>query len=933
MKKTLLLILAITTLHILCFGQNKSQVKGRIYEEVNGKKQALPFANIFIEGTTTGTTSQMDGNYTLNIDEGEFTICFSFIGFKTIKRKITSVTGEPPIIINVVLKTDGEQLDEIKVIAKANRESEVGLILNQKQSSIIIENIGASELSRKGASDVASGVKKVTGVSTMGSINLFIRGMGDRYNNAILNGHPIGSPNPDRKVVPLDLFPTSIVKNIGVKKVFSVDNYADFSGGTVNIETKDFLSKPFFKIDISSTYNSITTSKDFKYSRNSDGKANYFGLSKGDRVIPKVAQIANLQNNGKVYLPEVTAPAIAKDPFKTKFGFAQTKAPLELSFNISGGKEWKINEDTKIAGLVSASYKNEYSNRDGQIKQLIKKGDIIYDFDKKSYNFSTNSSALASLSFLTGRQNINLSVLYLNNTNDNLNDYEGYHSTHSQYGNLLQRRITYRKHNLINGQLGGSHPLSERFEIKWKSSFSKANSYEPDRKDMVFVDKNADENITDYYLYTLDDANISRYFQELTEDEYSGHLSLNFKFGKEYKNIITAGFQVRDKQRNFNSRNFNYKSTKLNEIIFDVYEPNTIYFTDQDFASKKVKIEEVANAASEYSAELQIYSSYIDFILNLNKVTLNMGVRAEKATEKVEYRKEGDTWDTPLRVSELNGLDIFPALNLKYSPTEKANFRFSASRTISRPEFKEIAPFPYIEVFGGAETRGNENLQNAYNYNGDLKFELYPNKGELFSVTLFGKYLEDPIEKYTRAGSTFTYSFINTKSAIVAGAELEFKKNFSSFLDETTPLSNIFIGINASYIYTNINLGEKAQTINTNKERALQGASPYLGNIDLNYLIKSGKNNNTTISVIYNLQGKRIYSVGVEGAEDIYEKTLSTLDLLFKGKRGKHLGWKIEAKNILNPSIEKEQKTDKGLMITDIYKKGIDFKVGLSYTF
>lgn len=903
---------------------------------VDGKKQGLPFANVYLEGTTTGTTSQIDGSYTINVGEGEFTICYSFVGYKVFKKNITVVNGEPAKTIDVVLTMDGEQLEEVQVVAKTNRESEVGLLINQKKAAAIVENIGSMELSRKGASNVAAGVKKVTGVSTMGSLDLFVRGLGDRYNNAVLNGLPIGSPNPDRKVIPLDLFPTSIVKNIGVKKVFTVVNYADFSGGTIDIETKDFLSKPFFKISVSSTHNSITTGEDFSRSKNSDGISNFLGLSAGDRKIPSVAEKSNLTGNGRIYIPGRTAPEISSDPFKTDFGFDKITAAPELSFNISGGKQWDMNEKTKIAGLFSLSYKNEYSNRDGKTKELNNSGTAIYDYDRKTYGFGTNTSALGSISLQSGKQNINFSVLYLNSTEDNLNEYEGFHTDHSQYGDLLQRRITYRKHHLYNIQSGGKHPISNAFEINWKGSYNKAESNEPDRKDMMFVDQNPDEKTTEYHLYTLDASNISRYFQELSEDEYSGYINFNFKFGEDKKNKVSLGFQLRNKERNFDSRTFNHKANALKHKIFDVYNENTVYFTDQDYINKDVKIEEIANAASEYNASLEIYSSYIDFLINLNSLTLNLGVRAEKAVENVKYKLEGDTWSVPFRESELDELDFFPAINIKYAATEKSNFRLSASRTISRPEFKEMSPFPYIEVFGGAETRGNADLENAYNYNADLKYEFFPTTGELLSFTLFGKYLEDPIEKYTKAGSTTVYSFINTKSAIVAGAEFEFKKKFSSFIDEASFLSKFFVGINASYIYSNIDMGDKenAQGItNTEQKRDLQGASPYLGNVDINYEHKFGKNSSIVASLVYNIQGERIYSVGTEGAKDIYEKTLNTMDFLLNGKFGKHIGWKLEAKNILNSKIEREQDTPAGTIITDSFKKGIDISFGLSYSF
>lgn len=884
----------------------KGIVKGVVYELVNQQKVGLGFVNVYIEGTTIGAVSDMEGNFQLPLAPGSYDLVFSSIGYRVVKQPI-EVNNEGVINVEATLEVAGEALAEVQVVAQANRESEQMLLVDQKESSVAQQSVGSKELARKAVSNVMDGVAKVTGISKVSGSNITVRGLGDRYNATTLNGLPIASPNPDTKMVPLDLFPTSIVKNIGVQKVFQAGEYADFSGGNIDIKTKDFVSKSFLDLSLSLGANTNVTLKDIYLGNTTSNRWSGFNVS--DRELP-----VEVKNNSGRY------PTFDHDPFSSSFDVEKYKALPSISLGLAGGKTWTLRNEKKLGLLFSAKYGNKFSYQKGRAVNLDNSGNPFSDFDYDQYAYETMFSGLGSVHFAFNNDNkIFYNLLMIHRTQDQFRQDVGYDSENND---ILSNTSLFRAHQLLNQQLRGDHQLNDQLALNWKGSYSKAKSSEPDRKNNVFEQEGNDS----YSLFSLNQQETMRYFGEMNETDYSGTVELIYalKNKDEEKNgEVKIGVDAVNKDRDFFSKKYYYNVKNVDDQLVDPIKASTI-INDNAFASSAISIQNGTLPRDAYKAGMYVVAGYIDMVYNINdKLLVDIGVRAEKSNQYVDYFTDAGI----AQKSELDGLDFFPSLNLKYSPNDKTNWRAALSRTITRPDFIEMAPFQYRESYGGTTVRGNADIQNGYNYNVDLKWEKYPNRGELISLGFYGKYLDTPIERTQYYSAGVGETFQNADKGIAAGAEFEIKKKIRDFT----------LGLNASYIYTQVFLPENGAY--TKDKRALQGASPYLINADISYPVRFGEDKELRLNGIYNVYGKRIHSVGVNGAGDIYQMPVNTLDFLAQLKMSDNFSMEFAAKNLINPNVEfKQDLLDKeknkiGVETTNSYPLGIHFSFGIKYQF
>ncbi|QZE14571.1 TonB-dependent receptor [Halosquirtibacter laminarini] len=908
MKRKLMMIAFLVLMQISqsIADTKKGIVKGVVYEIVNQQKVGLAFVNIYIEGTSIGAVSDVNGNFNLPLAPGTYDLVFSSIGYKVVRQPI-DVDNNGVVVIDKTLEVNGDELAEVKVVARVDRESEQMLLVDQKKSSVAQQSVGSKELARKAVSNVMDGVSKVTGVSKVSAGNITVRGLGDRYNATTLNGLPIASPNPDTKMVPLDLFPTSIVKNIGVQKVFQSSEYADFSGGNIDINTKDFIAKPFLNLSLSVGGNTNVTMSNIYLGDTGGGRWSGFGMK--NRELP-----SEVKANSSRY------PTYNYDPFNTSFDVDSYKAMPSLSLGISGGKTWEFRNEKKLGVLFSLKYGNDFSAQSGRSVNLDNSGNPYSDFNYDQYIYRTNLSGLGSINYAFNNNNkIFYNVLMIHRTQDQLRQDVGYDSENND---VLSNTSLFRVHQLLNQQLMGNHQLSDQFSIDWKSSYSIAKSSEPDRKNNVYQ---VQEDGT-YTLFSLNQQETMRYFGDMDEHDISGSVEMSYQLKNdedEKSGELKFGVDAVNKSRDFTSYKYYYNLKEVDEVPVDPYQSSSI-INDEAFANGDIYLQNGTLPRDAYDAGMFVGASYLNFMYQLTEDFLfDIGVRAESSRQYVNYFTDAGIPEK----SEIKGVDLFPSLNLKYSPKENINWRLGLSRTVTRPDFIEMAPFQYRESYGGTTVRGNENIQNGYNYNLDMKWEYFPNRGELISWTVYGKYLNTPIERTQFYSAGVGETFQNADKAIAAGAEFEIKKKVSDFT----------IGVNASYIYTQVYLPEGGTY--TQDNRALQGASPYLINADLSYPIHFNEKNVLRLNAIYSVQGKRIHSVGVNGAGDIYQMPVNTLDFLAQLKLSKQFSMEFMAKNILNPNIEYQQdllnseNKKVGYETTNSYPLGINFSLGLKFKF
>lgn len=894
-------------------GEGQGSLTGTVQDQTN--QETIPFANVIVSGTNIGVTTDFDGKYELNLEAGTYTIIISYIGYKTDTiANIEVITGQT-VELTHKIRVDSQVLESIDLVVKQDRESETALLVTARKSTEIVQNIGAQELSRKGISTVADGLKKVSGISTVSSKFVVVRGLGDRYNAALLNGLPVPSTNPDMKVPELDLFPTNIVSNIKVTKTFSSQYYGDYSGGIIDIQTKSYSENPELKVSIGSGFNSQTIGRNV--TSYNGGRFDYFGFDDGTRATPNIG--SKNSETGIIQFNNLLNP------------ISKVSGP-NSSFNISKGNCKLYENGSKFGYLMSLSHSQDAKYTEGNIRVINKQNDVKLDYEFENFEQSTNSSALATLYFAPNTQSAyKYTFVGVNTSSDATREIRGNHFDYPS--NIYSRRNTFQRNTLYLQQLSGTYDL-EKANANWAVGYSVAENSTPDRNQLVYLyEDGAADN--EYIFNAKDRLENHRFSSELTEKELSGLANIKYylngsKIDKE-KAFIDFGIQGKYKVRNFDYTQFLYDLSNFGTYYAAVdYNNPDQYLNDMNAERGAISIEEVSNPASAYRADLMVIAGHANASVWFGpRLQLLPGLRSEYAIQNITYKNQ--VQPSINEVNSLNSLAILPHLGLRFNATEKTVFRFASSKTISRPGFKEVAPFEYTEVFAGTKTKGNPELQNGQNYNADLKMEFYPNPSELISVAVFGKYLDNPIEKNMLAtASGQLQSFQNADFGMVAGIELEYNKKLATIFKKGI-LKDMTVGFNASILHSNVQVNDDGNASNlvTNKTHSLQGASPVLLNVDLSY----NPGDKGIVTVAYNWFGDRLSAIGIQGLGDIYEQSFGSLNLIGSYNISDKLKASAKVKNLLNPVIETVQYNEGVPFTTNSFKKGLDGSISLTFMF
>ena len=876
-------------------------VAGTIKGTVTDKQTREPLtgATIQIAGTTQGTVADVDGNYSLDVNNGIYTLAIKYVGYNDII--INNVkAGKSDLILNFELESDAQALGEESVVARKNLEGERALQMERRKATLAIENLGSKEMSLKGISNVEEGVKKITGISVTDAGQLIVRGLGDRYSTTTLNGLPIASPNPDNKLIPLDLFPSSTVQNITVSKVYNAEAFADYSGAHIDINTKENITEDFFNIGFNTGGKFNTLGKD-SYRMNRNGSL--FRTSAVDQAALNMP-LSEFDNYVKT-----------RNIFDTSFAVKKKSSLPDFSGNLGFGKNIGIGNQT-LSILASASAGNSFQNMDNAFyKTLEATGSVQDNFAYDSYAQELKLAALGHIGYTLRRHDrIGYTFFYARNATDTYQRREGIDAEdHELTGS---NNITHI-YSLQNHQLDGVHSFGgrEQWELTWGGSYSKTGSEEPDRRQVMYI-KNDNGALS---LFKLNRQETMRYFGSLDEEEWNGNLAMRWKWNE--NNFLKLGVNYKNKSRDYKATRFYYNLNKIDPVITDIYDTDG-FLNQENIADGNVVVQRVMQPKDSYRAGNEIYSGYLltDFY-PVPSLLVNLGVRYEISRQWVDYATDGGDWYAERRNLDKN--DLFPTLNLKYTVNDANSIRFSASRTVTRPSFIEMAPFLYQESYGSAQIRGNNELQNGYNYNFDLRYEHFGKNGDMISLTAYFKYLDSPIERIQALqGGATLHSFQNADNGMAGGMEVELRKQL---------MKDLRLGANISYMYTNVKLPEGGAY--TNKERPLQGASPILANADLTYSPRFGEERQLNLALLYNLQGSRIHAVGVSKLGDIKQQTLHTLNFSAGYDINNHFSLKLLVNDLLNRAvIFKQEVPSTGEEVeVERYKKGANFEIGFSY--
>ena len=913
----------------------KGTITGTITANEGGKVQPMPFVNVALKGTNTGGTTDLDGKFSFQAEPGAYVLVVSFVGYEPVERPLMVSAGSS-VTVDILMESEGIDIKEFEVVTTMDRERESAQLMERKQSVALVQSIGAQELKKKGASDVAEGLQKVVGLSTVGGRYLVVRGLSDRYNSAYLNGLPLPSPDPDMKVPPLDILPTDVVESISVTKAFTPDLYGDFSGGAVNIATKRATGENILKVSLGGGLNTRST---FQEQRSyNGGGSDFWGRDDGTRAVP----------------PGVLSQGVAVGgeslPFAVNFDPTSSKASPDLNFGIFGGTSFKLSESIKLNVLATANYRNENRYRAGKVRIINTNNTALIDYDSESWLFNTQSSALASLSLDLGRNHtIGFTSLYMNLSSD---EHRITYGDHFDYNDkVYARRYTFRQNTLITNQVSGRHAfgIKDRLVVDWSGSMSTADAAEPDRRQLVYLYQPGDSENA-YRFNAIDRLENHRWYSDLQEEETAARAGLSYRLvqretadGISPVLVMRTGAQLKRKDRNFGYDIFAYSLQTVNANNPGGVALNSPddYLDNEAYQADEFNIANLSGPEADHTIQQDITAGYLDAEYDVvpAKVKVMGGLRVEQGEQQIRYRKQSDSFYQAPRLASISSVDLLPYASLKVDLTTKNVLRASASKTISRPGFREMAPFEYTEFFAGTKNVGNPDLQNGENYNADLRYERYPAPGELFAVGVFGKLLDNTIEKVAIAtASGQLQSFRNTGRAQVAGIEVEAVKNLGALLGTDSAIWNsISFGMNAALLYSELTINKEqgpttgAAVVLTNESRPMQGASPYLLNLDLSYERTFSPEFKGTVTVAYNVYGPRVFAAGANGLGDQYELPVNTLNLIFRGDIGKRWQANLNIRNILDARYRIEQETPNGSSLINDFRVGMSLGAGISY--
>lgn len=910
---------------------------GRIAGKTMDAKSAMGLSNVQVAIPELGvmTLTDLEGRFFLNnLPAGRHEVRVSILGYapKAITQVI--VRADQTTALDVSLEQTAIEVEAITVTAQMEAGTAASLLDEQKNAIAVTEAIGAQEISKSPDSDAAEVATRVSGVTVSEGRYVYIRGLGERYSQTSINGSPLPSPEPEKEVVPLDLFPAEFLQKLSTQKTYTPDRPGEFSGGSVDITNKEFPDRFTLKLQMGTTVNTMSQFQD-NFLNYRGSTTDWTGRDDGARSIPALIQQNGYGLKGD-RLPKDDPAAIeaAGRSFAVRLpqfdpGVQDTPWNLDLSGSI-GDRASLFGND--FGYFIAATYSQNYRVSDEETE--LKWPSTAFDpqFAERSqpnvnYGFLRGTrriawGGVANFSYLFNPSNqLSLQTIYNRNSDDESRDLIG--SNREDLGaEVYGQRLRWQERDLLFGQLSGKHELiGLDSRLEWRASAARAHRDEPALRETVYSRPIGSDGDVPFYLDNNTGESGRYFYTELTDADYSGGLDWSWNFGAwENPATLKIGAAGRQRDRDFAARRYrwNFRSgiTSLDSVIALGNIVGTSPTNDT-----QLQLTDIVENGDQYRADEQTYATYgmVDFPLGL-RFSLVAGARVEwydlRLTSPVQEQLE--------TLSSLDEVNVLPSLSLTYRLNESMNLRLAASQTVDRPEFRELAPFQFTEASSLRQLRGNPNLQVADITNLDAKWEWFPAPGEVLSFGAFYKYLEKPIEQVFFAAASSLYSYQNAKDGYLYGAEIALRKrlDFSSFWSHFT------LGSGLSVITSEVEVVSGGGFVPTNLTRPLQGQSPWTVNVNLNWLSTGGR---TELGAYWGVFGERISAAGGSGVPDIYEQPRNVVDLTWRQGLRSNLSMKVKVTNLFNAPYEWTQEANGIQRMQRRYETGQTLSVVLSY--
>lgn len=864
----------------LCSFSQSAKLSGKV---TNAKNEALSGVSVKVVGEAGGTATDIEGRYTLNLAVGKkYELEFSIVGYEAKNvTDVEAVTGQVNEL-NIVLEIKAASGENVVVTGRrtsARLETVASIISFQKNTNTVASVISAESIRRSPDKNTGEVLKRIPGTSIQDGKYIIVRGLTDRYNQAMLNGIQLSSTEPDRKAFSFDVFPAAMIDNIIINKAFVPEYPAEWAGGLIQVNTKDIPPASFFNIQVGTGFNSQTIGNKFYTYEGS--KLDWLGVDDGTRALPSDAP----GKNGFKGLSSADKIALGKQ-IATSWSVKEAGGvPLNTTFQASGGFNKKVfGKDLGVILALTYNRSNrrlQYENHYYNAERGVSNPSVFFDYYNNKYSQDVLAGALANVSL---KLNANNKISFKNILNVNASDFVNLRTgkDYDQNGdNIRARELAFRSNLFFNTQLNGEHNINvKNFKTKlnWYGSFGILDQYIPQQRRVQYNQPESPANAPYTLLIggALSQKTGSVFYSSLSDYIYNagGDLTTPFNlFGN--KQTVKVGYLFQVKDRLYNARPFSITLPSNNNALRSLSEDEV--FAPQNFSDgtqqDKFFFDEYSDIRFRYLANSILNAGYIQFDNQFSKwLRIVWGARYENFDQLIGSVKESDERHAHSKVE-----DFLPAINTTFKLNNKTNIRLSGSQTVVRPEFRELSDLAFYDFELGATVIGSRTLQRTKVNNADLRFELYPRAGELFTVGVFYKFFKNPIEQYFNpsSGGSSQFNFLNVDKATSYGVEFEMRKK----LDFADALKNFTFQTNVALIHNRV----KDALVDI--DRPMQGQSPYVINATLQYdLEKIGLN--TTL--LFNQIGRRILYVGNDQISDIWEAPRPLFDFQIAKKLAKN---------------------------------------------
>ena len=862
---------------------------GQISDSQTG--ESLFGATVYLIDQHTGTKTDLDGNFTIDLPKGQNKIEFRYIGYQ---NKAIDILISSDTLVFIKLEQKTQDLKDVTVVRTIDKGSTTEMLRLQSKSAVALDGVTSEQFKKTPDTKVSDVFKRVSGATIQENKFVVIRGLNDRYNFGLINGSPLPSTESDKRAFSFDIFPSNTLDNLVIYKSGSPDLPGEFAGGVINISTLD--AKQVHNLSLGLGYNTITTFRNFHTS----GNLNILGFGNGSSKLP------NLPSTEEWGLTDKNQRADLAKRMNWNWTTNQRLALPVGTLQYTFGKEIKL-KDSKLGLIFATSYQNSETMNNSIRRDFEEQATgVITKMELKDSVFTRNIlfTNLLNANFRINSNNvIKFKNLYSVNSEDKINVRNGVREMDNDPRQWEKStNFWYTQNNLLTNQLSGKHEIN-KIILNWNLGHSDVRRDIPNLRRIVYRKYSLLENdTTEQYVAviqsngTIPTAAGNMFWSKSKEQIYSANydFTLPIKIGK-LENEIKFGSWHQFRQKDFVSRNFGYSQYKPQSSYFNsqllLLSPNEI-FSQQNMGllsdgTGGFKLDEATNVDDSYWASSFLNSGFIMTDSKIQKFRFVGGVRVESYNQKFNYIEFGTNNEKRI---DTTVVDLLPSINIIYSLNDKMKLRVAYFKSVSRPEFRELAPFSFYNFVLDNIVSGNTNLQRTTINNLDLRWEWFPKTGQSISVSGFYKDFTNPIETINRTGTSGSPElyYANAKSSRNYGAEVELRTDFK-FISKK--LENLSIYTNASLIKSEVNLDGFYGVEN----RPLQGQSPFIINSGLFY---QNSKKDFGVNLSYNYIGSRIWIVGNVQEPSVWEMGRNVIDIQVS-KTFKNIELKLNVKDLI----------------------------------